>query len=53
MSYIPTEYNNYYKYLKLKDFITPYVLIDSCENFSLSDAVKLSVQLLEQKQKTF
>ena len=41
MSYIPIEYNNY-TYVKLKEIIYPYVVLDSCENFGLSDLVKFS-----------
>ena len=41
MSYIPIEYNNY-ACVKLKEIIYPYVVIDSCENFSQSDLVKFS-----------
>ena len=45
MSYIPIEYNNYACF-KLKEFIYPYVVLDSCDNFDnfgLSDLVKLHV----------
>ena len=41
MSYIPIEYNNY-TYVKMKEIIDPYVVLDSCENFGLSDLVKFS-----------
>ena len=41
MSYIPIEYNNY-TCVKLKEIIYPYVVLDSCENFGLSDLVKFS-----------
>ena len=40
MSYIPIEYNN--NTYKLKEFIYSYVVLDSCENFDLSDLVKFS-----------
>ena len=39
MSYIPIECNNY-TCVKLKEIIYPYVVLDSCENFGLSDLVK-------------
>ena len=41
MSYIPIEYNNY-ACVKLKVFIYPYVILESCENFGLPDSVKFS-----------
>ena len=41
MSYIPIEYNSY-TCVKLKEIIYPWVVIDSCENFGLSDLVKFS-----------
>ena len=41
MSYIPIEYNDYIC-VKLKEIIYPYVVLDSCENFGLSDLVKFS-----------
>ena len=41
MSYIPIEYNNN-TCGKLKEFIYPYVVLDNCENFDLSDLVKFS-----------
>ena len=41
MSYIPIEYNNY-TCVKSKEIIYPYVVLDSCENFGLSDSVKFS-----------
>ena len=41
MSYIPIEYNNY-TCAKLKEVIYPYVVLDSCENFGLSNLEKLS-----------
>ena len=41
MSYILIEYNNY-TCVKLKEIIYPYVVLDSCEDFGLSDLVKFS-----------
>ena len=41
MSYIPIEYDNY-TCVKLNEVIYPYVVLDSCENFGLSDVVKCS-----------
>ena len=41
MSYIPIEYNNNIC-VKLKAIIYPYVVLDSCENFDLSDLVKFT-----------
>ena len=41
VSYIPIEYNNY-TCTKLKEIIYLYVVIDSCEDFGLSDLVKFS-----------
>ena len=39
MSYIPIQYNNY-TWVNLKEIIYPYVVLDSCENFGLSDLIK-------------
>ena len=41
MSYSPIEYNNY-ACVKMKEIIYPYVVLNSCENFGLSDLVKFS-----------
>ena len=41
MRYTPIEYNNN-TFIKLKEIIYPYVVLDSCENFDLSDLVKFS-----------
>ena len=41
MSYILIEYNNY-TCIMLKEIIYPYVVLDSCEDFGLSDLVKFS-----------
>ena len=41
MSYIPIEYNNN-TYVKVKEIIYPYVVLDGCENFDLSESVKFS-----------
>ena len=39
MSYILIKYNNY-TCANLKEIVYPYVVLDSCGNFGLSDLVK-------------
>ena len=41
VSYILIEYNNY-TCAKLKEVIYAYAVLDSCENFGLSDLIKFS-----------